>query len=406
MFFKSIRRRTLALAVVAACATLSAHAADFHYRKALTGLKSVAASPATGAGTPSPTPATPQPAPAPPPPVLAAAFVVEGAPATSQSFPLTAVGSYASSDILVRLKNSGTASGSADIPTFQSATPDDFTATGCTDVPVEAACEVRVRFKPASAGNKSAQLTLAGVSFTFTGTGVTYGEGLFTTPGTYYWVAPANVTSVSVVAIGGGGGWQGNPGGGGGGLGYRNNIAVTPGAQYVVVVGKAGGSIPGTNGESSYFHTTSLVSGGGGKAGGQPGYPGAGGGYVGQGGGTGGAGGDAASGQGGGGGGAGGYAGPGGKGGSFNQAGSPGQGGGGGGAGGGTAGYAGGIGGGVDVYGIGTSGTGGVAGVGVPGQHGSYVSGAYGSGTGAGGARGGAVRIIWGPSRSFPNNAR
>jgi hypothetical protein len=63
------------------------------------------------------------------------------------------------------------------------------------------------------------------------------GQQAYTDPGTYTWVAPEGVTSVSVVAIGGGGGGAGtiaftgiNPsgggGGGGGGLGYKNNISV------------------------------------------------------------------------------------------------------------------------------------------------------------------------------------
>jgi hypothetical protein len=65
------------------------------------------------------------------------------------------------------------------------------------------------------------------------------GQTAYTTPGTYSWVAPAGVTSVSVVAVGGGGASENPPttGGGGGGLRYRNNISVTPGASYTVVVG-------------------------------------------------------------------------------------------------------------------------------------------------------------------------
>jgi hypothetical protein len=66
------------------------------------------------------------------------------------------------------------------------------------------------------------------------------GQQAYTTPGTYSWVAPLGVTSVSVVTVGGGGGGGGSPsyykGGGGGGLGYKNNISVTPGASYTVVV--------------------------------------------------------------------------------------------------------------------------------------------------------------------------
>src|SRR3989344_5230709 len=69
------------------------------------------------------------------------------------------------------------------------------------------------------------------------------GEQPYTSPGTYSWTAPAGVTSVSVVAVGGGGGggyqWSYH-GGAGGGLGWKNNIAVTPGQSYTVVVGNGG----------------------------------------------------------------------------------------------------------------------------------------------------------------------
>ena len=71
------------------------------------------------------------------------------------------------------------------------------------------------------------------------------GQPAYTTAGTYIWTAPAGVTSVSVVAIGGGaaGGVRGGagsriPGGTGGGLGWKNNIPITPGATYTVVVGE------------------------------------------------------------------------------------------------------------------------------------------------------------------------
>ena len=73
------------------------------------------------------------------------------------------------------------------------------------------------------------------------------GQKEYTVAGTYSWTCPADVTSVSVVCVGGGGGssipgqtWTGTgagDGGGGGGLGYKNNISVTPGQSYTVVVG-------------------------------------------------------------------------------------------------------------------------------------------------------------------------
>ena len=77
------------------------------------------------------------------------------------------------------------------------------------------------------------------------------GQQAYTTAGTYTWVAPAGVTSVSVVAVGGGGaGGIGSSairdggGGGGGALAYKNSISVTPGTSYTVVVG-AGGTTTG-----------------------------------------------------------------------------------------------------------------------------------------------------------------
>ena len=70
---------------------------------------------------------------------------------------------------------------------------------------------------------------------------VPYGDVEFTTPGTYSWTVPNNVTQVSVLCIGGGGAGNGQGGaGGGGGLGWRNGIAVTPGQSYTVVVGDKG----------------------------------------------------------------------------------------------------------------------------------------------------------------------
>jgi hypothetical protein len=286
------------------------------------------------------------------------------------------------------------------------------------------------------------------------------GGTLYQTPGTYSWTAPTGVTSVKVVAIGGGGsGSNGNGGngGGGGGLGWKNNIAVTPGQSYTVVVGSGGGRrlyatqnnyIEGIDGTSSYFISTGTVAGNGGSRGllSSSQTNAAGGTYVGDGGGNGGAGGRDYSGNqaGPGGGGGGGYSGAGGQGGDSGGGiggGQPGQngsggGGGGGGAGGGGTGFGGGGGGGTGVYGQGSNGQGG----GTPGQSGS--GGGYGATGGSGGTSGstasgsqyggggdggfygaggggtndgeqagnfsgaggkGAVRIIWGDNRSFPS---
>lgn len=224
------------------------------------------------------------------------------------------------------------------------------------------------------------------------------GQQAYTTPGGYTWVAPAGVTSVSVVAVGGGSGGSPCNAGGAGGLGYRNNITVVPGNSYSVLVGL--GRTGNASGQLSYFICGGSSSTGvAACAGSKFGYGGfwscataSGGGYGGNGSGNGG-------------GGAGGY-GPAGN--------TGGQGGNGGtatagrcGAGGGGASSQGG--GGVGILGQGANGAGGGGG----GSGGANASGgnggAYGGGAGyssttctSGG--GGAVRIIWpGTTRAFPS---
>jgi hypothetical protein len=274
------------------------------------------------------------------------------------------------------------------------------------------------------------------------------GEAEYTTPGTYSWTAPTGVTSVCVVCVGAGGGpaanTSGAAGAGGGGLGWKNNIPVTPGNSYTVVVGAGGtrvtsGTAPA--GGNSYFIDTTTVAGFGGLGGVAAGTSTrAGGGFVGDGGGAGGAGAARGSTAGaGGGGGAGGYSGNGGDGGlggsSFLSGanGSSGSGGGGGGGGGCGSTDTAGSGGGVGIYGEGASGNGGAGslsdgGGGLGGSGGGNATGVpgnfYGTSTpstpglyGGGGsgsdnssvaeqANGGngAVRIIWGDGRLFPDS--
>jgi hypothetical protein len=85
----------------------------------------------------------------------------------------------------------------------------------------------------------------------------------YTTPGTFTWYAPSGVTSVSAVAVGGGAGGgmqQGNNGGGqGGALAWRNNISVSPGSGYTVVVGYGGG--PGSRAGSPCYIWTNATAG-------------------------------------------------------------------------------------------------------------------------------------------------
>jgi hypothetical protein len=279
-------------------------------------------------------------------------------------------------------------------------------------------------------------------------------EVLYDTPGTYQWTCPQGITSINAVCIGGGGGGvaatSNARGGGGGGLGWKNNIPVIPGQSYTVQVG-AGGTRSSfnqpetaTSGGNSFFISLETVAGLGGGAGlvTTTTFGGAGGTFVGDGGGNGGIGGAGGV-NAGGGGGAGGYTGNGGSGyvlstSITNGSGISGNGGGGGGGGSGGSGAQAGGGGGVGVYGAGTSGLGGSGSTGnaAAGRGGSNgttgSSGTVGSvgGTGAvfsngglyGGGGGsstfatdphfngqggnGAVRLMFAPDRSFPNNAQ
>ena len=145
---------------------------------------------------------------------------------------------------------------------------------------------------------------LASVSGKFSATaqvkssgGASVGQQAFVAPGTYTWIAPPGVTKVSAVCIGGGGSgyrtWA-NYGGAGGGLGWKNNIPVSPGTGYTVVVGDGGRDRYGASGGNSYFIGTGTVSGYGGGNGSSgsntsgPNSNGYGGGWTGDGGGAGG----------------------------------------------------------------------------------------------------------------------
>lgn len=261
-------------------------------------------------------------------------------------------------------------------------------------------------------------MAAAGVS-----TAAAPGQVAYTTPGTYNWVCPAGVTSVSVVCIGGGGGAS-ITNTGGAGLGYKNNISVVPGNSYTVVVGRGGKRL--SDPQDSSFSTVCYGKAPTPVTGAQT----TGGTYIGDGGGNGGnAGITSGSDQFGGCGGAGGYSGNGGNGGGFGVAGTSGSGGGGGGGGGmiSNAAYTGsGAGGGTGIYGQGSNGAGGAPGTssadpgkgggggssGTAGGNGSVtfktLGGSYGGGGHAdattGGGGGGAVRIIWpGNLRQFPS---
>jgi hypothetical protein len=241
------------------------------------------------------------------------------------------------------------------------------------------------------------------------------GQQLFTSSGTF--VAPAGVTSVSVVCVGGGSGGYNDSGFGtsrggyGGSLAWKNNITVVPGQSYSVTVGAGGSSMYASGGASSFMGVSTGSAGYGftGTFSGQDG---------------GGFGGSSLPSSGEravesmGGGGAGGYTGSGGNGAYGTSNGNSGTGGGGGGGGNGWATFqttiSSGMGGGVGLLGQGTNGSGGStsSGSGSGGGSGSQFSG---SGSFGGGARArnnttspfsgqsGGVRIIWGAGRSFPS---
>lgn len=298
-----------------------------------------------------------------------------------------------------------------------------------------------------------------GVSWTLrlNSTAGTYvGSTEYMSPGTYSWVAPANVTSVSVVCVGGGAGAvsvvNDNTSiysndhvyysGAGGGLGWKNNISVVPGNTYTVVVGNAGQgayrywsesyswNLSTSYGQTSYFDNVNLVAGGGGGWNSPSSTPSSWqyqnysgpaerGGYIGDGGGQGG------QGHGfsinafefspwsmpthAGGGGAGGYSGTGGFGvrvytannvifNNSNWYGQPDTN-----SGAGSGGYGSSWGGGVGIFGKGVDGN---SASGFGGSGGSN-DGIFGGGgpTASGQGRQGAVRIIWGTGRSYPSTA-
>ena len=225
------------------------------------------------------------------------------------------------------------------------------------------------------------------------------GQQAYTTPGTYSWVAPAGVTSVSVVAIGGftesffinastvrGGGGSGGPGtftGDGGGNGGNAGAASPNSSGYW-----AGGGGGGAGGYTSAGGNGGNGTGNAGIAGHSRGAPGGGtgifGGALGGSGGAGGVGDTAPS--------------VGGAGGSGGTAGTSDGSGGTGGNYGGGAGYLTSIG---ASYGGGLGWKNNIAVT--PGSSYTVQVGGTGTDTNAGVHAGGAVRIIWGAGRAFPS---
>jgi len=238
--------------------------------------------------------------------------------------------------------------------------------------------------------------------------------------GSYSFVVPTGVTTLSAAAIGGGGGAYGaigtaGAGAGGGAFRYVNNISVTPGATVAVTVGAAGTSgLSTTNGGASSFGSSVVANGGGASTGGSTAYGAGGTGGTGSGG-DGGRGGDSGGSYGagvtggGGGGGAGGFSSAGGRGANasesnppYNQGTNGSSSGGSGGFGGGTSGY---VGGGVafqtslrastTAYSQPNMPLGATSIAGSAGYYGGGGGGAYGSGQTPRPGQGGAVAVIW-----------
>jgi hypothetical protein len=190
------------------------------------------------------------------------------------------------------------------------------------------------------------------------------GSQIYNSTGTYSWVAPTNVTSVSVVMVGSGAtAVSSSRGGGGASLRYVNNYSVTPGSSYTVGVNQ------GSTKDSYWISTGTVIAGGTITSAGGTGSGGCGGGN----------GGSNTAGRAGAG--AGGYTGAGGNASSINSSAGTSGSGGGGGSGASTFSGSGSIaggGGGVGIYGQGASGAGGTFSAG-------YAAGGGGGGSGCGG---------------------
>lgn len=172
-------------------------------------------------------------------------------------------------------------------------TPGCLSNTGASSPVVVSGLSVGTSYTfKVQATNTSGYGDLSTASGSITATLVTCAT--YTTAGTFTYIVPSGVTSVSAVVVGGGGGGAGlnpgNPGlpfygppkrygGGGGSLRWQNNISVTPGESLTVVVGGGGGggaNDSGSSGGQSYFICTSgarfvrAPGGAGGARGGSP----------------------------------------------------------------------------------------------------------------------------------------
>lgn len=109
-----------------------------------------------------------------------------------------------------------------------------------------------------TATNAIGQSAASAASNSITTTAVAGSQSYTCSSGTFTFVVPSGVTSISVVAVGGGspGGNTTGGGGGGGSLAYKNNISVTPGNSITVKVGGPQSFRPCTN---SQITSSSVV---------------------------------------------------------------------------------------------------------------------------------------------------
>lgn len=283
-------------------------------------------------------------------------------------------------------------------------------ATSSTFVVTASEVGYYIKVSATGTGSYSGTVTSAATSSSVTPVGQT----AYTTPGTYTWVCPSGVYSVCAVGIGTPGYANNYSQWYAGALAYKNNISVTPGNSYTVLIKSLNTSEIWNFG---YFIDSSTLKFGVSID------------RIGDGGGDGG--GPAAGGGGGSGSGAGGYSGSGGTGSTdFNGTTNGGAGSGGGGGGGGysvlndTGQNPRGAGGGVGLFGAGSNGAGGTSfngnsadwpmdeggRGGSSGTAGQTTTDATSTGGDYGGSSGnpyysskGACRIIWGANRSYPS---
>ena len=102
-------------------------------------------------------------------PVTAAAFKVQGAPATTQSFG-DAVLNVSAQPFQLDLRNQGGSTGDLALPTLGGANPGDFSVQStCTSVAPNSLCAITVGFKPKAIGIRAATMVVNGVLYSFTG---------------------------------------------------------------------------------------------------------------------------------------------------------------------------------------------------------------------------------------------